>query len=157
MATKTIAIRKRPLNIIYDTEDLPMSTWFGAEQRKMEVQSEAYVQVNRLHQDTKMPTKVVTSLVGWQIHCPSTVRVFNTLKVYTGIQLIIPEGMYAEIKNAMIHRTGLYCVNTTVHQSYRGEIIVELVNNTADPVLVKEGEVIAQLVFYRTVNVTLRE
>ncbi|HEY3530923.1 MAG TPA: dUTP diphosphatase [Nocardioides sp.] len=74
--------------------------------------------------------------------------------VPTGISLALPEGYVALVhpRSGLAARHGLSIVNTpgTIDAGYRGEIKVLLVNHDpSEPVELKRGDRIAQLVFQR--------
>jgi len=74
--------------------------------------------------------------------------------VPTGIAIALPEGYVALVhpRSGLAARHGLSIVNTpgTVDAGYRGEIKVLLVNHDpVDPVSLRRGDRIAQLVFQR--------
>jgi dUTP pyrophosphatase len=74
----------------------------------------------------------------------------QTLVVSTGISLAIPEGFVG----LLFPRSGLASRGITLANSvgvidsdYRGEIMVPMVNRSTDPVVLKHGDRIAQIVF----------
>lgn len=71
--------------------------------------------------------------------------------VPTGVVLEIPEGFEAQVRprSGLALRHGVTVLNSpgTIDADYRGEVMVLLINLGADPVNIKRGERIAQLVF----------
>ena len=74
----------------------------------------------------------------------------QTLVVATGVSLAIPEGFVG----LLFPRSGLASKGITLANSvgvidcdYRGELMVPLVNRSTDPVTLKHGDRIAQIVF----------
>lgn len=77
--------------------------------------------------------------------------------VPTGVSLALPDGYAAFIhpRSGLAARHGLTIVNApgTVDAGYRGEIAVTLLNtDSAEPVVLKRGDRIAQLVIQRVVR-----
>jgi dUTP pyrophosphatase len=82
--------------------------------------------------------------------------------VPTGISIAFPEGYVALVhpRSGLAARHGLSIVNTpgTVDAGYRGEIKVLLVNHDpSEPVELRRGDRIAQLVFQRVERAVLTE
>ncbi len=74
--------------------------------------------------------------------------------VPTGVRVALPDGYVALVhpRSGLAARTGLSIVNApgTVDAGYRGEITVLLVNlDTRQPIALRRGDRIAQLVFQR--------
>lgn len=81
--------------------------------------------------------------------------------VPTGIALAIPPGYEGQVRprSGLACRHGLTVLNApgTIDSDYRGEVQVLLVNLGAEPVVVRRGERIAQLVVAPVVTVRLEE
>jgi dUTP pyrophosphatase len=82
--------------------------------------------------------------------------------VPTGISIAFPEGYVALVhpRSGLAARHGLSLVNTpgTIDAGYRGEIKVLLINHDVrEPVELKRGDRIAQLVFQRVEQAVLTE
>lgn len=75
----------------------------------------------------------------------------------TGIALEIPEGYEGQVRprSGLAARHGISMVNApgTIDSDYRGEVAVLLVNLGQEPLTLRRGERIAQLVFARTERV----
>ena len=67
----------------------------------------------------------------------------------TGLVVAIPEGFEGQIRprSGLAHRHGVTVLNApgTVDADYRGEVQVVLVNHGAEPIILRRGERIAQL------------
>ena len=82
--------------------------------------------------------------------------------VPTGIAIALPDGFAAFVhpRSGLAARHGLTIVNApgTVDAGYRGELQVCLLNtDTADPITLRRGDRIAQLVVQRVCKVTAHE
>ena len=72
------------------------------------------------------------------------------IPVPTGLRLAIPEGFEAQVRprSGLALRHGVTVPNSpgTIDADYRGELMVLLANLGSDPVVIRRGERIAQLV-----------
>jgi dUTP pyrophosphatase len=80
----------------------------------------------------------------------------------TGLSIAIPEGYagFVQPRSGMAARCGLSLVNTPglIDSQYRGELIVIAVNlDATEPIVIRKGDRIAQLVILPIPQVTLRE
>jgi dUTP pyrophosphatase len=79
----------------------------------------------------------------------------------TGIAIALPEGFEAQIRprSGLAVRHGLTCLNSpgTVDADYRGEIKVILANLGSEPVEIRRGERIAQMVVQKVPRISFRE
>ena len=79
----------------------------------------------------------------------------------TGLALELPAGYEAQIRprSGLALKQGLTCLNTpgTIDADYRGEVGVLLINLSKDPVVLKRGDRIAQMVIASTVQASLIE
>lgn len=71
----------------------------------------------------------------------------------TGLYIALPHGFEAQIRprSGLAIKRGLTLVNTpgTIDSDYRGEIMVPLINLSAEPQVINDGERIAQMVIAR--------
>ena len=81
--------------------------------------------------------------------------------VPTGIKIALPPGFEAQVRprSGLAMKHGLSVINApgTVDSDYRGEIRVLLINLGEEPVRIRRGERIAQLVVQRLPEIVLRE
>lgn len=81
--------------------------------------------------------------------------------VPTGLRVAIPEGYEAEIRprSGMAFRHGLTVLNApgTIDADYRGEVKVLLINLGKEPLTIRDGDRIAQMVFRSVAKVCWRE
>jgi dUTP pyrophosphatase len=70
--------------------------------------------------------------------------------VPTGFSIALPLGYEAQVRprSGLAIRTGVTCLNTpgTIDADYRGEVQVVLANLGAEPVIIRRGDRIAQIV-----------
>ena len=91
-----------------------------------------------------------------------TLRPGERALVRTGIALAVPEGYVALVhpRSGLAARHGLSIVNTpgTIDAGYRGEVKVLLVNlDPAEPIELRRGDRVAQLVFQRVEQAAFAE
>ena len=71
----------------------------------------------------------------------------------TGLYIALPQGFEAQIRprSGLAIKRGLTLVNTpgTIDSDYRGEVMVPLINLSAEPQVINDGERIAQMVIAR--------
>lgn len=83
------------------------------------------------------------------------------IPVPTGIAVAIPPGVEGQVRprSGLAARSGVTCLNTpgTIDSDYRGEIRVLLVNLGEEPVAIRRGDRIAQLVFSPVLRAVLTE
>ena len=81
---------------------------------------------------------------------PVTISPFKRALIPTGLFIELPNGLEAQIRprSGMAIKKGVTVLNSpgTIDSDYRGEIGVLLVNLSDEPVLIKDGERIAQMV-----------
>lgn len=92
---------------------------------------------------------------------PIRLKPLERTLVPTGIFVEIPPGYEAQVRprSGLAIRQGITCLNTpgTIDSDYRGEIKVVLVNLSAEPHLIENGDRIAQLVFQKVEMISWRE
>lgn len=90
---------------------------------------------------------------------PLTLKPGDRALVPTGLVLQIPEGHEGQVRprSGIALRHGVTVLNSpgTIDADYRGEVMVLLINHGDEPVDIKRGERIAQLVFAPVTQATL--
>lgn len=88
-----------------------------------------------------------------QLEAPITLVPLGRVLVPTGLFIELPQGYEAQVRprSGLAIKHGLTVLNSpgTIDADYRGEIKVALVNLSADPFEIQDGERIAQLVVAR--------
>jgi len=81
--------------------------------------------------------------------------------VPTGLAMAIPEGWEGQVRprSGLALRHGITTLNTpgTIDSDYRGEIAIILVNHGSQPVTIRRGDRIAQIVFSPAPQVSFAE
>ena len=93
-----------------------------------------------------------------QLETPITLPPLGRVLVPTGLFIELPQGYEAQVRprSGLAIKHGLTVLNSpgTIDADYRGEIKVALVNLSAEPFEIQDGERIAQLVVARHEEVT---
>lgn len=81
---------------------------------------------------------------------PITLKPLERTLVSTGLFMALPEGYEAQVRprSGLALKKGITVLNTpgTIDADYRGEICVILINLSAEPFIINDGERIAQMV-----------
>ncbi|HLT29404.1 MAG TPA: dUTP diphosphatase [Myxococcaceae bacterium] len=95
------------------------------------------------------------------LEAPVTLAPGARARIPTGLALAIPEGHEGQIRprSGRALREGLTCLNSpgTVDADFRGEVQVLLINLGQEPITLRRGERIAQLVIAPVRRVVLEE
>ncbi len=105
-------------------------------------------------QDLPLPAYATAGSAGMDLHAalfaPLVLKPGERALVPTGIAIVLPPGCEAQVRprSGLALRLGLGMVNApgTIDSDYRGEIGAILVNLGTEPIEIKRGERIAQLV-----------
>nr|WP_314438135.1 dUTP diphosphatase [uncultured Porphyromonas sp.] len=93
-----------------------------------------------------------------QLEAPITLAPLGRVLVPTGLFIELPQGYEAQVRprSGLAIKHGLTVLNSpgTIDADYRGEIKVALVNLSAEPFEIQDGERIAQLIVARHEEVT---
>ena len=114
----------------------------------------AQVQVKKLDSRAVLPTSGSALAAGYDLYscldADVTILPGETAKIGTGLALALPEGTFGAVfaRSGLATREGLRPANCVgvCDSDYRGEYIVALRNDSAEPRTVRHGERIAQLV-----------
>ena len=106
----------------------------------------------RVHSDSKMPTKGSEYAAGWDLYSLEDTEVpfRKSVKLRTGIHVEIPEGFEGQVRaRSSLGSKGLILPHSigTIDADYRGELFVLMTwIGEGDSYLVNAGERIAQIV-----------
>jgi dUTP pyrophosphatase len=104
-----------------------------------------------------LPAYETTSSAGMDLRAnlsePVTLNTLERAMIPTGLFIELPEGFEAQIRprSGLAARSGITILNSpgTIDADYRGEIRVIIVNLSADPFTVVNGDRIAQMIIAR--------
>lgn len=124
------------------------------------------IRVQRLpgSEDLPLPTKMSAEASGYDLHAavhePVTLMPGQRALIPTGLKIELPKGYEAQIRprSGLALRYGLTILNApgTIDADYRGEIGVILVNLGQEPVVIRRGDRIAQMVIQQVTDASWR-
>lgn len=111
------------------------------------------IKVKKLKDGAKLPTHGHPGDAGMDFYCVEDV-IFPTGKqesVHTGVAVEIPEGYVGLIwdKSGISFNLGLKVMGGVIDSSYRGELIMNMLNVSNKEVLITKGQKIAQMVIQK--------
>lgn len=122
------------------------------------------VRVKRLSPDVTLPSYAYAGDAGLDLRASESVVIepFERKLISTGIAVAIPEGYagFVQPRSGLALKQGLTIANTPglIDSHYRGELKVIAVNlDKSAPIVINEGDRIAQLVIQRVPVVSLVE
>ena len=116
-----------------------------------------------LNEDAIIPTRGSEKAAGYDLYSTKdeTIMPHETVKIGTGLAIQPPEGYFGAIfaRSGLATKFGVRPGNCTgvADEDYTGEYIVALHNDSCNPVSIKMGDRIAQLVFLPYLDVEFTE
>jgi dUTP diphosphatase len=116
------------------------------------------VQVKVINKGSQpLPAYATTQSAGMDlradIDCPITLKPMERRLIPTGLYIALPKGYEAQVRprSGLALKHGITVLNTpgTVDADYRGELMVLLINFSAEDFIINAGERIAQMVIAR--------
>ena len=111
------------------------------------------LKVKKIKEDAKLPTKGHPGDAGLDFYAMNTVVFppYGQVRVHTGIATEIPDGHVGLIwdKSSVSFNMGLKVMGGVIDASYRGEIIMSLLNTTDKEVILEKGHKIAQMLIQK--------
>ncbi len=87
------------------------------------------------------------------LSAPVTLKPLERILIPTGLYIALPEGFEAQLRprSGMAIKKGITLINTpgTIDADYRGEIMLPVINLSAETQEIKNGERIAQMIVAR--------
>ena len=109
--------------------------------------------IKRLHPDAVVPQRQTAFSAGYDLTCIETYQLQpgERYTFSTGIALAIPTDCYGRIgpRSGLAHRHGIDVLAGIVDADYREELKVILINLGSNPVTIRTGDRIAQLILER--------
>lgn len=108
-------------------------------------------QVKRTSNNAKLPTKAHPGDAGWDLYTNITdiiVEPGSRALVSTGCSFAIPHGYYGRIadRSGNACKLGIHVLAGVIDSQYRGEVKVCLINLSEQPLRIKYGDKIAQMI-----------
>jgi len=117
------------------------------------------LRIERLDPAVELPTRATAESAGYDLRAfvpdesPLTLAPLGRALVPTGLRLALPPGTEGQIRprSGLALKHGLTVLNApgTIDSDYRGEVKVLLINLGTEPVTLRRGDRIAQLVVAR--------
>ena len=113
------------------------------------------IKIKKLTDTAVLPARGSEYAAGYDLYADCkesiTIEPHETAKIGTGLSMEIPDGYFGAVfaRSGLASKQGLRPANCVgvCDSDYRGEYIVALHNDSCNPVSIKEGDRIAQLVF----------
>jgi len=123
------------------------------------------VRLRRLRPDASLPRSMTDRAAGLDLAAAIDESLvlppLGRARVGTGLAIALPQGYEAQIRprSGLAARDGITLLNSpgTIDADYRGEIAVLLVNLGAEPVTIRAGDRIAQMVVAPVCRVEFEE
>jgi len=131
----------------------------------MTINTRPIVKIKRLTEKAKIPQYATPGSAGMDLHAnlyeEVKIRAFNRALIPTGIAIEIPPGYEAQVRSrsGLALKVGLMVLNSpgTIDSDYRGEVCVILQNTGTEPVVISDGDRIAQLVIAPVIQPIVEE
>ena len=124
------------------------------------------IAVKIVNQSTNtLPTYTTEGAAGMDIRAfliePVTLQSLQRALIPTGLFIELPNGYEAQVRprSGLAIKQGITCLNTpgTIDSDYRGEIMIILINLSADVQVVHNGDRIAQMVVQKVEKINWEE
>ena len=124
------------------------------------------IAVKIVNQSTNtLPTYTTEGAAGMDIRAfliePVTLQSLQRVLIPTGLFIELPNGYEAQVRprSGLAIKQGITCLNTpgTIDSDYRGEIMIILINLSADLQVVHNGDRIAQMVVQKVEKINWEE
>ncbi|MFT3700551.1 MAG: dUTP diphosphatase [Kofleriaceae bacterium] len=123
------------------------------------------VQIKKLRPDAVMPRYMTAAAAGLDLCAaidePVTLEPHSRAAISTGLAMAIPAGYEGQVRprSGLAREHGVTLVNSpgTVDSDYRGPVTILLINHGAQPVTIRSGDRIAQIVIAPVVQAELQE
>jgi len=117
------------------------------------------------HEDAQLPHTAYAGDVGYDLYAIEDVEIPYGLmrEVKTGVHLIMPEGVFAQINTRSSYGSrGLFVHHGVIDQGYTGEVTLWIFNISTggavkEPFTIKKGDKIAQLLFHKAEYVNIEK
>lgn len=119
------------------------------------------IKVKKLKENAKLPTHGHPGDAGMDFYAIEDVSFLpgKQAKVHTGVAIEIPEGHVGLVwdKSSISFNMGLKVMGGVIDSSYRGEIIMNLLNVSDKEVIIEKGHKVAQMVIQKFEHCEIRE
>jgi dUTP pyrophosphatase len=117
--------------------------------------------VKKLHPDAKIPSRSYESAAGLDLYCLEDVEVSynNKVEIKTGVAFKFDKNTYGLLRDrSSLARKGCMISGGVIDNDYTGEIIILMtLTGYVDPVILKKGDKVAQMLVLPMVDYFLTE
>ena len=111
------------------------------------------ININLLHEDAIAPSRGSEESAGLDLHTIESVTIppGQRALLKTGLAMSMPAGYVGLIwpRSKLAAKMGVDVLAGVVDSDYRGEIMISLLNTGLDPVEIKAGDKVAQMIIQR--------
>ena len=111
------------------------------------------ININLLHEDAILPSRGSEESAGLDFHTIESVTIppGHRALLKTGVAMSMPAGYVGLIwpRSKLAAKMGIDVLAGVVDSDYRGEIMISLLNTGLDPVEIKAGDKVAQMIIQR--------
>lgn len=119
------------------------------------------IKVKKLTLDAIIPSYAHVGDAGMDLYVSKTVTLLpgERAAISTGISLALPKGTVGLIwdKSGLSIKNGLKTLGGVVDASYRGEVLVGMINLGKEPYTFEKGHKVAQMLVQKVDRVTIKE
>ena len=120
------------------------------------------ININLIHENAKLPTRGSDESAGLDLYTITSVTIppGHRVLLSTGLAMSMPEGYVGLIwpRSKLAAKMGIDVLAGVVDSDYRGEIMISLLNTGLDPVEIKAGDKVAQMIIqkhYSNIHITM--
>src|SRR5689334_19899023 len=119
------------------------------------------IKIKKLHPDAKIPSYAHHDDAGFDLYSTENILLKRGTRfaVSTGIAMEIPEGYVGLIwdKSGLARNNGIKTIGGVIDSTYRGEVLVGVINFGEKDYLLEKGHKIAQMIIQRKETVQFEE
>lgn len=147
--------------LIHVSEDEQSYTNKGkTEQPKPEASDETEVKIKKMHPSAQIPQYSREGDAGFDLVAVegASLKPGQRASLHTGLAFEIPTGFVGLIwdRSGLSHKKGLKSLGGVVDSSYRGEVMVGLLNTSSEPIELMKGDKIAQMIIQKFESVDFK-
>ncbi len=116
--------------------------------------------VKKISPEAKLPAYAIQGDAGLDIYSHEEKKILagEIGKVKTGVAVEIPDGFVGIVKDkGSTVMQGIHCLAGVIDAGYRGEIEIVVINHGPQPLEIKKGQKIAQIIIQRFEKVKIKE
>ena len=125
----------------------------ASEQKQQEPERVRLVKIRMLQDDAKIPTRATWGSAGYDLYALADHNLppKTQVKIETGVAMEIPEHMVGIIhsRSGLAFKHQVTAVTGVIDSDYRGDLSILLVNHGQQPIQVKAGDRVAQLLLLK--------